>query len=791
MKGEMIVNGAENQENIIIHNAFENNLKNINLNIPINKFTCVTGPSGCGKSSLIFDTIYAESQRNFLESMSGNLFGQKLMDKPKVDLIENLKPALNISQNYYNVNPRSTIGTVTDVSYYLRTLYAFLYSREKKKNVDINFFSANNPASCCPKCKGIGEVYAISEEALIPDRNKTLSSGGIIYYKGEKSSLEHKLLTAICEHYGIDIDSKIKDLSNKELNILMYREEPIEFSLRFKSPSGKYRSKTIKSIGVIPELEKKLKDIDIPSTFLNISKYLIKVKCNECNGKKLRKEIINYQICKKSISDIEEMELTDILSWLNQMLLEYNTFEGYDQLFQLSKDIGNRIKKMNELNLGYLSLGRSIPSLSGGEVQRIRLANQLNCSLTGLLYILDEPCKGLHFKNINTIINTTKELVAKGNTVIAIEHNKSYISNADKIIEMGLEGGKSGGYIISENVDKKTFSYNIKIKEPRKYHNFIEIDEINFHNLKNISVNVPCGCITCITGVSGSGKSSLMSVLADSCEKKKAINCKSLTIPKTLKKVLRVNQQPIGKTPRSTVVSYLGIYDNIRELFANTKEAINQGFTSSYFSMNIAGGRCEECQGTGKVKIELQYLPDSYIKCPVCKGKRFNNEVLKIQYNGKNINDILDTPISDLIPVFEDEDNISQMLNCIEDIGLGYLSLGQISMTLSGGEAQRIKLAKVLGTKSTGTNIYLLDEPTSGLNERDIKRLENILNKLTNTGETIIIIEHNLEFIGNIADYIIDLGNVAGNKGGCQILQGKPADVIFNKESSWSDCSDL
>ena len=779
------MNGAAKTENITVHNAFENNLKHININIPLNKFTCVTGPSGCGKSSLIFDTIYAESQRNFLESMSGNFFGQKLMDKPKVELIENLKPALNISQNYYNVNPRSTVGTVTDISYYLRTLYALIYSREKKIAVDTNFFSPNNPSSCCPKCKGLGESYAISEENLIPDDNKTLAEGGILYYKGDSSSQERKLLQAICERFNIDINCKIKNLSKKDLEILLYRKEAAEFQLRFKTPGGKYRSRLIKSYGAIIELEQKLETVDLPSTFLSISKYLKKVPCAECNGQKLRKEISDFKICKKSIADVENLELSKIPQWLNAVLENYKNFEGSEQLFQLSQDINSRIEKLDGLNLGYLSLGRNIPSLSGGETQRVRLANQLNCALTGLLYILDEPCKGLHFKNINSILNTTKSLVEKGNTVIAIEHNKFYISNADKIIEMGPEGGNAGGYIVSENVDRKNFSCNIKIKKPRPYKEFIEVEGINFHNLKNISAKIPCGCITCVTGVSGSGKSSLVQVLADSCEKNKAVHCSKIKFPATLKKVIQVNQQPIGKTPRSTVVSYLGIYDSIREIFANTQAAKAQGLKDSAFSMNVAGGRCEECQGTGKVKIELRYLPDSYINCPVCKGARFNAEILQIKYNGKNINDVLDAPISEVVEIFKDNEKILKMLACMENIGLGYLSLGQMSMTLSGGEAQRVKLARALGVKSTGKNIYLLDEPTSGLNDKDILRLENILNALADAGETVIIIEHNPEFISRVSDYLADLGSVAGNEGGVQIIQGTPDEVIFNKNSSW------
>lgn len=781
----MIVSGVEKRESIIVVNAKENNLKSINVDIPLNKFTCVTGPSGCGKSSLIFDTIYAESQRNFLESLSGNMFGQKLMDKPKVEEIRNLRPALNVSQNYYNVNPRSTIGTVTDISYYLRTIFS-LYAAEKyNKQVDVNFFSANNPSSCCKRCKGLGEEYVVSEELLIPDFSKTLEKGGIIYFKGTKTSLEHKLLEASCDYFGIDINSKVSDLSEDELYNLLYREEEIEFSLRYKSPKGRSKQKMLKRRGVVPELKGQLEQIDIPSVFASISKYLTKDTCSCCGGKKLREEVLEICIDGVNISNVEQFSFEELLVWLQLVGDKIEKMNCREQIKQLIVDVEKRISSLIRLNLGYLNLSRSIPSLSGGEVQRVRLSNQLSCSLSGILYILDEPCKGLHYKNINSVIAASKDLIQKGNTLISIEHNKQYIAKADKIIELGPVGGPKGGYILSESSPKEKYIYDIRFRNTEVAKQYISIKGICHHNLQNVDVDIPVGKITCISGVSGSGKSTLTEVIAKSCEGKRSELYEEVRNSNLVKRVLHVNQQPIGKTPRSTVVSYLEIYDTIRNKFAMCESAASQGLTSSDFSMNVEGGRCECCQGTGKKKIELSYLPETYIECPECHGRRFHENILSIKYNNNNIDDVLNKPIIDVIDVFKDDTSICSYLNCMIEMGMGYISLGQMSMTLSGGEAQRIKLAKCLGAKSNGKNLYVLDEPTSGLNQSDIELLEKVLIRLSENNETIIIIEHNIEFISHISDYLIDLGTVAGQKGGNMILQGFPKEIMGDERSSW------
>lgn len=778
------MNGVELKENIIVHNASENNLKNITVKFPLNKFTCVTGPSGCGKSSLVYDTVYAESQREFLESMSGNMFGQKFMEKPKVQNIENLRPALNISQKYYNVNPRSTVGTITDISYYLRTLFAFIINQEYKTNFDINYFSPNNPVSCCPKCNGIGEAFVVSEQAIIPDNKKKLSSGGILYFKGKPTSQEYRLLEAICNTHDIDIDKSVSELTDKEKGILLYRETPETYYIKYRTPKGRYKQSEIKFRSVFAELNDKLRDIDVPSTFANISKYLFKEKCPECNGEKLNSIVRGYKINGYGIGEVEQLSMNELSDWCNKVRENYALSDYYEQITDLLSDIERRIKNLIKLKLEYISIGRSIPTLSGGELQRVRLATQLDCSLSGLIYILDEPCKGLHYKNIDAIINTVQNLVNKGNTIIAIEHNKKFINAAEHVIEMGPQGGPHGGYVLSEGKPVEVENSKLIFKEGSELKKYAEFKGITYHNLKNIDVKIPIGNVTCISGVSGSGKSSLIDVLEQCCGKGESRYCKSVSGIESIKKIMRVNQQPIGKTARSTVGSYLGIYDTIRDLFAKTNQSLELGLSASDFSMNVSGGRCECCQGAGKKKIELSYLPETYVLCPECKGRRFHEDVLSVKYNGYSIDDVLRMSINDIMPIFSDS-SIYGTLKCMEEMGLGYIPLGQMSMNLSGGEAQRIKLAKYLGGNKQGNALYILDEPTSGLNEKDIQLIINVINKLQQSGETLVVIEHNLDFISKIADYLIDLGDIAGNGGGRNIFEGSVQKVINTEGSSW------
>lgn len=769
-------------EQIVIKDAYENNLKHIDLEIPLNAFTCVTGCSGCGKSSLVFDTIYAESQRGFLEGMSGNIYGQKLMNKPKVSYIENLRPALNVSQNYYNVNPRSTIGTVTEISYYLRSLFAIINS-DDSNIVSENSFSANNPSACCENCFGLGIETTISETLLIPDKEKTLIEGGILYFKGSPEGKEQATLKELCNYYNIDVNKKINELSEREIGILLYSSEKIQKRITYKE--GKRRKQHYVTLqGVIPDILEKVTLTNNTTSSIMYSKYMENVPCHTCGGAKLKPEVLIYKVNGLNYSEVENMELRTLYDWLLEFCYDGIIVAKRELVCQLIESIKSRVEALISLNVGYLSLNRAIPSLSGGERQRIRIATQLTCSLKGLIYILDEPCKGLHYRDINYIIQATRRLIEKGNTVIAIEHNKQYISSADSVIELGPVGGPDGGYIVNDSKEPYKWEYSLKYKNECKWKTFFELKGIHFRNIENEDVCFPEGGITCITGVSGSGKSSVSSVIQECFEKKTNIYCDYFNGTGGVKRVAKVNQSPIGKTPRSTIVSYLEIYDDIRTLYSKTEVAKKLKLSPSYFSMNVKGGRCECCQGTGLQKIELHYLPSSYITCPECEGKRFEDKILSCEYNGKNILEVLETPIIDIIDIFKDSKKIFTTLTCMIDLGLGYLSLGQMSMNLSGGEAQRIKLARALSSTSGGKTLYILDEPTSGLNDIDIKRLEKILCSLQELGDSILIIEHNIEFVARIADYVIDFGTHGGNKGGKVVAQGLPKQVFQNPDSS-------
>ena len=771
----------DNMEEIVIEDAYENNLKHINVKIPLHHFTCVTGCSGCGKSSLVFDTIYAESQRGFLEGITGNLYGQKLMNKPKVGKIENLRPALNVSQNYYNVNPRSTIGTVTEISYYLRALFSVVNSTPGNK-IHENVFSSNNPEALCPNCGGLGYENVVSKSLLIPDDEKTLREGAIVFYKGNSESKGQRYLEALCEQYGIDIDKKVSELTKEELYTLLYANDNIKYKISYKE--GKRRKQHYVYLnGAVTEICEKLKNTSIESA--TYSKYIKTEKCHVCNGAKLRPEILNYKVNKLNYFEIEDMEISNLIKWFNAFDFSLVQDEKVSVISQLINSICVKLRPLVDMNVGYLSLNRSIPSLSGGERQRIRIAAQMTCSLRGLIYILDEPCKGLHYRDVNNIILGTNKLIKRGNTVIAIEHNKQYMNAASNIIELGPVGGPDGGYIIKSGKKCAEYVYNFKLKV--NYDNkfkYIRLDNASYRNIKKQDVEMPVGGITCVTGVSGSGKTTLTEIVNECVKNDKPVLCDSYTRPYKFRKVINVNQSPIGKTPRSTIISYLGIYDEIRNLFAGTKQAKISKLRPADFSMNVKGGRCECCQGTGVQKIDLNYLPSSYITCPLCDGKRFHEDVLAIKYNGKSILEVLDSPIYDIVEEFGDSQKVSKVLSCMVKLGLGYLKLGQMSMNLSGGEAQRIKLAKALGTLSTGKNFYILDEPTTGLNDDDIAKLIDIIMELQNNGETVVIVEHNIEFVARVSDYIIDFGVQGGKNGGKIVSQGIPLRVFKDKSSS-------
>lgn len=769
-------------EAIVIRDAYEHNLKHIDLDIPIGAFTCVTGCSGCGKSSLVFDTIYAESQREFLEGMSGNLYGQKLANKPKVGLIENLHPALDVSQNYYNVNPRSTVGTVTEIAYYLRSLFAAT-NGGRLHGVSESTFSSNNPKSVCPNCAGLGVENIISESLLIPNRETTLRDGAILFFKGAPDSREQKYLEALCDHYGIDINKQLSELNHHELDVLLHADDQIRYKLSYKE--GKRRKQHYVYLkGAIPSILDRIKSRGVSEQTSAFGRFMEEKPCHICNGSKLRQEILAYKVEGLNYDEVEHMELTTLRSWLKETEGHFATSSEGEIVSQLVGGATRKLDALINLNVGYLSLSRTIPSLSDGERQRVRVATQLTCALRGLLYILDEPCKGLHLRDVDCIIRATNDLIARGNTVIAIEHNKRYIAAADNTIELGPVGGPRGGYLVEKSEDRQNPHQPLMFKAKANLDHFVNINGINFHNIKNQTAQFPIGGITCITGVSGSGKSTLATVIASCFNANHRDYCDHFQADGLIQRVIQVNQAPIGKTPRSTVVSYLGIFDEIRSLFASTDTARKLKLGASHFSMNVKGGRCECCQGTGIQKVELNYLPGSYITCPECNGKRFNEKILSVTYQGLTIQDVLETPAAEIICCFNDSKRIRSILQSMLDLGLGYLKLGQMSMNLSGGEAQRIKLAKALGVTTHGGNLYIFDEPTSGLNHVDADKFADVLLSLQAKGDTIVSIEHNVEFIAAIADYVIDFGLIAGNAGGNIVAQGTPATVFACKSSS-------
>lgn len=772
-------------EQILIKDAYENNLKHLNLQIPLNMFNCVTGCSGCGKSSLVYDTIFAECQREMFEGMGSMMMGQKLLSKPKVGQISNLRPAISISQQNYNVNPRSTISTVTDIADYLRSLFAFVNS-DNGVVLTSNMFSSNVESSCCPNCSGLGTEKTVSERLLIPDRECSLLDGAILFFKGGPKTKEHAMLMALCNHYQIDPNKSISKLTPKELNALLYADDDIVEKISYKE--GK-RTKThnIRVRGAIAAINHKLAEVNSLDGAGAYAKFIEDTTCHVCNGTKLRPEILDYKFLGLNYAQIEDIELSSLYSLLSNADLSDISIDKQTFVTEIIDKILVKVKSLLELNLGYLCLNRSIPSLSDGEKQRVRIASRFTCSLSGLIYILDEPCKGLHVRDVNIMIEATKKLINRNNTVIAIEHNPLYISSSDNIIELGPKGGPEGGYLIGESSSSAHKPPKLAFKEEQCFEHNFAIKNVNFRNIKNQTVTFPVGGITCVTGVSGSGKSTLVSVIEQCFSKNGAQYCESFSGDEYVKGVIKVNQSPIGKNPRSSIVSYLDIYEDIRNLFAQTAEAKKLKLTATSFSMNVKGERCECCQGTGIKKFELAYLPSSYSICPECNGKRFSNKLLSVKYKGISISDVLDMPINQVITYFEDSATIYNVLNCMITLGLGYLHLGQMSMNLSGGESQRIKLSKSLGALSKKRYLLILDEPTTGLNSSDIDKFIEVINQLKRKGETLLIIEHNVDFIAKTADYLIDFGVKGGLEGGIIAAQGYPHKVFNTKGSSFYD----
>ncbi|MGB9977051.1 excinuclease ABC subunit UvrA [Thermovenabulum sp.] len=925
------------KDKIIVKGAREHNLKNIDVEIPRDKLVVITGISGSGKSTLAFDTIYAEGQRRYVESLSAyarQFLGQ--MEKPDVDYIEGLSPAISIDQKTTSKNPRSTVGTVTEIYDYLRLLFARIgkphcpkcgreisqqtvdqmvdsimalpegtkiqvlapvvrgrkgeyqklfekikkegfvrirvdkviyetsedikLDKNKKHDIEIivdrltvkkgiesrladsievalskaeglvlidvvekeeilfsqNFacpdcgisieeitprmFSFNSPYGACPVCSGLGINMEIDPDLVIPDKTKSVAEGAIAPWNSSPDGIYFQMLQAVLEHYGYDVDTPLEKMEEKMINILLYgSDELIEFTFE-----GRYSgTRHFKSYfeGVINNLKRRYQETDSEWSREEIEEYMSTKPCPACNGARLKPESLAVKINGRSIAQVSALSVRDALEFFENLQL---TEKEKVIAHQILKEIKNRLNFLMDVGLDYLTLDRASGTLSGGEAQRIRLATQIGSRLVGVLYILDEPSIGLHQRDNEKLINTLKGLRDLGNTVIVVEHDEDTMRSADYIIDIGPGAGEKGGRVVAagppEEIEKceesltgRYLSGKLRIEIPERRRipdgRWLTLRGCREHNLKSIDVSFPVGLFTCVTGVSGSGKSTLVNEILYKALKEKLYNVRantgvydSIEGVEFFEKVINVDQSPIGRTPRSNPATYTGAFNDIREVFAQTVEARMRGYRPGRFSFNVKGGRCEACKGDGIIKIEMHFLADVYVPCEVCKGKRYNRETLEIRYKGKNIADVLDMTVDEALEFFENHPKIKRKLETLRDVGLGYIKLGQPSTTLSGGEAQRVKLATELSRKSNGKTLYILDEPTTGLHPADIIKLLDVLQRLVDGGSTVIVIEHNLDVI-KVADYIIDLGPEGGERGGQVIAVGTPEEIAENENS--------
>lgn len=928
------------EDKLIIRGARENNLKNINIDIPKNKLVIMTGLSGSGKTSLAFDTIYAEGQRRYVESLSAyarQFLGS--MEKPDVDTIEGLSPAIAIDQKTTSNNPRSTVGTVTEIYDYLRLLYARVgkaycpkhdiviesqtikqmadtidryddgdrlmvlarvvkrkkgtfkdyfadllkdgylrvivdgqnymldeeieLDKNKRHDIDVvidriikkegyrsrlvdslevalkltggeavvqnlttkteelfsehlacpvcgfsvpklepRLFSFNNPLGACPDCRGLGIKNEVDDDLLIPDWNKSINEGGVRYFKTAVGTnrIEWQRFLVLCDYYNIDLDKPLKDFSKQELSyILDGSREPISYQI--VSDSGNV-SKTTKFIeGVRTLIARRYEETTSKWSKEWYASFMSEHTCPTCKGRRLNEQVLSVRVGGLNVAEFTEQAIIDALEFVKNIKL---TDYEMNIARLVLKEITDRLTFLNNVGLGYLTLARRAGGLSGGEAQRIRLATQIGTRLTGVLYVLDEPSIGLHQRDNEKLIKSLQDIRDLGNSVLVVEHDEDTMRASDFIVDIGPGAGVHGGQVIcagtpeeimdcENSITGKYLSGKLKIEVPKKRRKgnglFLEVKGAKEHNLKNINVKFPLGKFNVVTGVSGSGKSTLVNdILGKSLmryvyqSKERPGLHKEILGIENIDKIIEVSQDPIGRTPRSNPVTYTGVFDDIRDLFAQTNEAKMRGYDKGRFSFNVKGGRCEACQGDGLKKISMHFLPDVYVPCEQCEGKRYNEETLQVTYKDKNIYDVLEMTVEEALDFFDNLPKIRNKIQTLYDVGLGYIKLGQSATTLSGGEAQRVKLASELQKKSTGKTVYILDEPTTGLHSHDVSKLIDVLQRIVDQGDTIIVIEHNLDVI-KVADHIIDLGPEGGAGGGTVVVTGTPEKVAKCEKS--------